>query len=227
MNDSKSGDIYCRVASIHHKDGDKRYIKYDTNIIIKNNDNNIHRLLCPYNNNPILEDMKLKYYHSRCNQTFEEVIVGFVNVGISNPHFLYEVVCDSKYIGYTVTKKTCYEQMVPYLLEIQKKYEKRLAELTTRVKTIYMLDNKLFTLDELDIMINDGEITKKIAIDWNMGIKKRHHIGDFCVNVLCDELIVLMKRISENRQINKILHMVKSGQDEILVDKTILNIFDI
>lgn len=166
--------------------------------------------------NSILEDMQIQYFYPHVGITIEDAIVGFTNTGINDPTYLFEVVCDKKHNKYTTTLKgfcdyisnsvSWYNDKVNETISC---YKDAISNLLSIKANFYMLDNKVYMLDELN-----NKYCTDLIIDWDKCVIRIHHIKDITVNVLYDETVTLLKRIEENAKIRKIISAVKMKNNE-------------
>jgi hypothetical protein len=178
------------------------------------------RIVDHYLQNNILCDMKIPHFYPYRGQTIEEFLIQCLNKNICIPTSLHHIKCDKKCEMFTTTTEYIWwHGSSERKYEYQNKYraEKTLlnsicSDLAKLTKNLYLLDNKIYTLDELNDKYCNNTV---LSIDWSKCSVKNHHIQDVQINVLSDDVCILLKRLEENFRIKKILPVIKlvSGKD--------------
>jgi hypothetical protein len=195
----------------------------DNSFELKTNDGKSQ--ICQTTENIILRDMKIPQFHPYFNATVEDAMIGFIKSGISDPLYLYEIVCDGKFSNYTTTMRCnyqCYKKnyfeknyFEMWLNGIQSHYDSiftTMASMTeSKTYNLYMFNNKIYTSDELNNKYCTGN---NVSIDWKQCAERIHLIKDIKIHILLDDVNILLKKLEDNIKIKKLLPAVRKTNDD-------------
>lgn len=209
VDSERTDEYFVKISSTYYP----YIITYGGSIMnaIKNNKYIIKNTINYSKSNEILDGMGIRYFHPYTDETIEETIIGLVLGNISNPILLREVVCDKEYKTYTTTQKCNYESREcdhsheKWFTNRQSRLNDIISNIASMTTELYMLDDKLYTLDGL----NEKYCRYNITIDWKKCIDHIHKLKNINVNVLCDKMKLLLKRIEEDIQITEMMKVIK------------------